>query len=384
MISENFFDNNMTNIKNIYSSNDSIPSNATLQKTQLPQMTAMSMVVITFCALICLTGMVGNGFICYYFGKVRRMKCLIPERLFSYLGSVDLLASIFNPLLYMYWAMTHYRRWDFGYWGCKLIAPVGPILTSMSTGLLVIIAVDRQKSIVQPFQARLKLTNSYLALLLAFLYALLMNVHYCLNISITNRRICGITDVQALAYAVPTICVFMVQDLLMIGIFAVTNYRIFNHLSLENDLSLLGVLARRRRAENKRTVRLLISLASIFFLLTLPRDIFMFSYIFSWIVTSEGISYKHAVHINGLLKIMNISQCCVNFFIYLRMHQGFRKYLGHLLLKRANQPGIGRSSTFDIPLTTRSISRIPTQDSFPDDPQGMSKNAENNVKMLAL
>ena len=104
--------------------------------------------VIAF-SLIISFGVVGNAIVCYVFGyKKKRHRRSTTEWLILYLGIIDLLASILNPPLYIYWTVTHYSKWHFGYLGCKILPVLGPIMTSASLGILLIFAIDRYLAIV--------------------------------------------------------------------------------------------------------------------------------------------------------------------------------------------------------------------------------------------
>ena len=316
-----------------FTSVDFITLNSTITlSTAQPKVTSggyapLEIAVISLFALIFCLGTIGNSYVFHYFGWQRRHHMSVPEQLFSILAAVDFLASATNPLLYIYWALTHYKMWHFGYWGCKFLVPLGPMTTSMSAGIFIVIAFDRQRSIVYPFKPHFERRHIRFALVLALAYAVAMNVHYIMQVTITPWGTCGVVDVRLKSYSVPTILVFLIQDLVLIFVFSFTNHRVFSHLRSKSASEILGRLGDKRKCESRRIIRLLVTLATVFFILTLPRDIFMFSYIISWF---QPTGIKHGplvIHINSLFKVLHTSNSCINFFIYLRMHEGFRNYI---------------------------------------------------------
>ncbi|XP_065643175.1 tachykinin-like peptides receptor 86C [Hydra vulgaris] len=307
--------------------------NNTSKATLNESYTLVEIIIITFFIVIFLLGTIGNGFVLFYFGFKEKRTCPIkeqrsvPEYLFCVLAVVDFFASALNPLLYTYWTITRYR-WHFSYWTCKILVPLGTIATTMSGGIFAVLSFDRQRTIVYPFKRHFKLFHIKLCLVLVFFYALLMNAHYAVNISLVNNK-CFITDVRKKAYSIPTIIYFLINDVSLIVVINFTNIRIFSKiLRLSPSTALvLGDAATKRRKENYKIIRLLAVLTTVFFVLTLPRDIFQFVHLVSWFRGSGLHTSVSLLSLYSFLKVFNVANSCVNPLIYYMMHKGFKRFI---------------------------------------------------------
>ena len=303
---------------------------------ELPYTSVEILIVALFIAIF-LMGTIGNGFVLFYFGVKEKQICAIkeqrsvPEYLFCVLAVVDFFASALNPLLYTYWTLTRYK-WYFSYWACKTLVPLGTIATTMSGGIFAVLSFDRQRTIVYPFKRHFRLSHIKISVVLVLFYALLTNAHYAFKLSLKNNK-CFVSDVRDKAYSIPTIIYFLINDVSLIVVINFTNFRIFAkilHLSPSTVL-VLGDAATKRRKENYRIIRLLVVLTSVFFVLTLPRDIIQFVHLVSW-VRGSGVHLSISLlSLYSFLKVFNVANSCVNPLIYYIMHLGFKRFIRECL-----------------------------------------------------
>lgn len=309
------------NISNGCNVNSSLLSSTHVSYT----MTGEDMFIIICFTLILILGVIGNIIVFNYFYYVKGKKRIVPDLLFSYLAIIDLASSICSPLLYISWTITRYK-WYLGYWPCKLIVPLGSIAGTTSSGIHIIVAFDRQRTILHPFKRHYKLKHIKMGVGVAFICALISNAHYAYNLTIANGK-CIVRDVRAKEFSIPTIIYFFIQDFVIIITLAMTNIRIFQKIREKKNIRLLGRLNNIRKRGNRRIVRLLSSMALMYFILTLPRDTFHIIHIISWLLNNGIPVTRTLLTINSFLKVLHTANSCVNFFIYVALHQGFKAFL---------------------------------------------------------
>ncbi|XP_047129492.1 type-1 angiotensin II receptor [Hydra vulgaris] len=297
--------------------------------------TPTEIIIVTLFTIIFVIGTIGNIFVFFYFGiKLKpafsTYPSRIPDFLFCLLAIVDFVASVFNPFLYVYWTITRYK-WYLGYWACKLLVPIGTIATTMSIGIYVILSFDRQRVILYPFKRHFKFTYIKLSVFFVLIYALIANTHYALNLT-TNVKSssCNVPHPTKNAYKIPSFLYFFFNAFTLLAVVNFTNYRIFSKMlnySPTSTLALGGGGVTSRKKVNNRIVRLLVTLTLVFFLLTLPRDIFQFVYLISLVIGRGFNISKSMLTLNSFLKVMNVAHSSVNPIIYYWMHLGFKRFI---------------------------------------------------------
>ncbi|XP_065642762.1 galanin receptor 2a isoform X2 [Hydra vulgaris] len=321
--------------------------------------TTVEVLTVTLFSTIFVLGTIGNVFVFFYFGIKKKSarsfeQRKVPDFLFCVLALVDFFASVFNPLLYAYWTLTHYK-WYFGYWTCKLFVPIGTVATTMSGGIFVVLSFDRQRTIVYPFKRHFKFVYIKLSIFLILIYALVMNAHYALNITLNvETNTCSVPDPGKKTYLVPSICYFFINACTLLVVISFTNYRIFSKMLRHSPTStlVLGNGATRRKKVNYRIIRLLTALTTVFFILTLPRDILQFVYLLSWCFGHGLALNKPILTLNSFLKVFNVANSCVNPLIYYKMHFGFKRFIKRSFGIKADNLIQGRKSS-DFNLTER-------------------------------
>ena len=77
------------------------------------------------------------------------------------------------------------------------------------------------------------------------------------------------------------------------------------------------------RLDQRRTFKMLLTLALVFSILVLPKDIFTVIYTMSY-ASGKPISIKHALDINSALKLLQSFNSVANIFIYDKLHVSFK------------------------------------------------------------
>ena len=317
---------NVSKLIHIYNATDF--RNETLDYLLLPpiEITAKDGVLIVLFCFIFVIGIIVNSHVCFVFGFKKSRGRTSTELLILYLSIVDLLASIFNPPLHVYWTATKHQMWHFGLIGCKVIPIIGPIMISASAGILCLIAVDRFVAIVIPFRGQLRTATVTKVTVVTLFLSIVMYIHYSYALTIIDfLGVCMIQDVAALSYMLPNIISILLRLILFSLVFIMSNAIIF--VSLEKQTRKLTLERDRikRLKENKRTMRVLYVMGLVFVVLIYPREIFQLYINFSWITGMDGVNLTSGVlNVNSWLLVMHTSNSCANVFIYAHMHKIYR------------------------------------------------------------
>eukprot|EP00794_Sanderia_malayensis_P011116 gene11116-12286_t len=304
-------------------------------------------IILFLLVMILVVGSVGNSVVCYVFGFKQRKRRSVPETLFLYLGTVDLIASIVNPSLYIYWTVTEFKRWDFGIVGCKFLAPLAPISVTLSALLILIIAVDRYFIIVHQFGRNYSQRRIKFVALGALLVSICLYIPYIYYLDIDVYP-CMIIDTSSPGFAYPTVAVLLLQDCGFICILIFTNVKVRRSLRQQKLSKFEHAFEARRTRSNTRLTRILIAMSLVFCLLVIPRDILQSIFIISWL-NPPGVNYTPTIiQMNSLFKVMQTANSCVNVFIYSKMHRKFRGHLirmicGIFVRKSSNNAGLDSS-----------------------------------------
>ena len=290
--------------------------------------------VVAFILIMCM-GVVGNAFVIYVFGCKRKSnQRSATDWLILYLGIIDLLSSFLNPPLYIYWTLTHYRRWDFGDLGCHILPSLGPIMASVSSGVLLIFAINRYLAIVAPFRGELSRRTVTIAFFIDIILSTGAYLHYILALTIHPKyKYCYIPDVSDYKYGIPN-CTFIILRLCVFAtVFGFTNVRIFKTLKRYSSASTSRELRASRLKQSKRIMLVLLTMGAVFTLLVFPRELFYLVYNLSWLVSINGIKFTPmSLEINSWLKVAHTANSCANVFIYSKMQTIYRKQIFRILL----------------------------------------------------
>ena len=311
----------------------------------------MTIILVFALCLIMIVGTIGNASVCYFFGWKLRGGRSIPDKLFLYLGIVDLISSILNPGVYLYFELTRYKRWDFGIIGCKVLVPFGPISTLMSASFIQIIAIDRYFVIVKPFGRTYDIRCINISVLAAIALSIASYLYYILILTVPPGKTCIVEDASDKRYSIPVVVFLLLQDIIYILIIVFTNTAIYLELRKKDALSKSETGGEQSNKRKRKLFRMLMIMSLVFIFLILPKDLFQLSFTFSW-MDAVGIKYDYnLVQINTILKILYTSNSCVNVFIYSKMHSRFRvsqKSLVSKCIQCFHRPSMGRRLSLQL------------------------------------
>ena len=273
-------------------------------------------------SMIFLCGVLGNALVIYIFGyKKKSQQALSTEKLVFYLATIDFLASLFNPVLFIYLTITRFKQWHFGYVGCKIIPACGPIATTASAGMLLLFAVDMYRAIAFPFQGELTLKTINITTTLIITISILTNIHYVYALKITDNFGCRVPHAENMLYGMPNCVLIVLRLSIYLFIFTYTHLRIYLALQRDNRCpSLDQGLAAKRECQSKRIIQCVFIMGLVFLLLVFPREILYLIYNLSWLTSICGIKFtKEIVLANSFLNVLQTSNSCANVFIYLNV-----------------------------------------------------------------
>lgn len=259
------------------------------------------------------------------------MECLI-----CYLALADLLASIINPTMFIYWTITGHRVWHFGQIGCVILPSLTRITVTYSFGIISVITIDRFRVICRPSIWQLKAHLTWVPASVVFILSILSDIPKMVYLNVKPGHGCDVNEHQTSGhYIYPRVIILIVRNILFILVFSTTLYFIYKELYGEEKITTLREQMNLKRA--KKIVCLLITMAAIFIMLVFPRDIFLIIFETSHL-SPPGIRTTQAIqHINSTLKVLHMCNCLSNPFIYAKLHSQFKRDLRTLMSCSANQ-----------------------------------------------
>ena len=282
--------------------------------------------VIAF-GLIFFIGVFGNAFVIYVFGSKRKRSMV--DWLILYLGVVDFFSSFLNPPLFIYLTINHKREWKLGKLGCKIIPSLGPIMATVSSGVLLIFAVDRYLAIVSPFHgSALSWRTVTAAFFIDIILSICFYLHYIFALKVDPiNGSCYVPKVADHNFAIPNCLLIIFRLVLFVSVFTFTSIEIFKTLKKCCVVSVNREIRERRLKKSRRTIRVLLTMGVVFFLLVFPREILYFVYNLSWILfPTKGIILNRQLNeINSWLKVAHTANSCANVFVYSHLHTVYRK-----------------------------------------------------------
>ena len=249
--------------------------------------------MICFC-IVFLVGVIGNLLILLVFIPRLKVRGHL-DLLIVYLGVVDLLASVFGPMVFIYWISTCYARWDFGSLGCKILPSLSRISVNVSIGVVLIMAIDRCNAITATIRRRNRRVMIHMSVAAVFFLSFVSESYYMNVVKLTPDNRCVLPQIVQPVYSLPLIALTIVRDLVFIAIFSATTAISVIKLRKSSKALLVGNYEKTKRSmSNTKTVKLLIAMMLVFGLLVIPRDVLHITYAISWLKwpTTTGISHK--------------------------------------------------------------------------------------------
>jgi len=278
-------------------------------------------------SIIMVLGVIGNSLVIYIYSHTSRKRFLKFERMILILAVVDLLASTINPLYYIYQIKTNYQKWMFGEAGCKILPALGPIFSAISLGLILLMAIDRDRAVCTPFKQQFSLSAIYKGLFVTVVLSVATNVPYIhyLEVHKISDEItrCSVTRSAGNTFPRFFVTINILSDICFLLIFTTTTVRIYMKLTNQHILAFPKTKDFRSR-ETKRILRTILAMGVCFIVLIYPKDIFQTSYYIS-VLHPPVLRIKDHYFINALLKVLHTSNSVVNVFLYSCLNRTFRR-----------------------------------------------------------
>ncbi|XP_047129762.1 formyl peptide receptor 2 [Hydra vulgaris] len=279
---------------------------------------------------VIIIGVIGNILVVIIF-QVDLKKRPTIDLLIFYLAIFDGLGSFFGPFVFLYWTLTCHKRWDFGWFGCKTLPTFSRVMTNISTGVILIMAVDRCRSIIFPFKRRFRKLIIHMAIIITVLISVVWESYYISSLHIDIYQTCNTAAVNNHFYAYPLITLVAARSIIFISVFSMTTFAVYIKLHNCERLVFLKNNLLNVCNKNKIVMKILIMMASVFILSVVPRDIYVLYYTISWLPGDGGIYGESVINVNHWLRLLQTSNGIYNVFIYGKMHDYFWKSLQRML-----------------------------------------------------
>lgn len=145
-------------------------------------------VVVGF-VFISLFGIIGNSVAIYVF-KPRQIKTRLKQMnlLVYYLAVIDLVSSILNPMLFLYWEFTDHSRWDFGSFLCTVLPSFRQISIVISLGIILLIVMERALSITTFKRVQLTYRKIKVFVFIIILLSILTEFDYIMSLENSSKE----------------------------------------------------------------------------------------------------------------------------------------------------------------------------------------------------
>lgn len=275
---------------------------------------------ILYGCILCVC-VVGNLLVCFYFTldnrKLRHLQLLI-----FYLAVFDLLGGVLGPSLFIYLEITSYKQWHFGDVGCKLWGYLWKVVTSVSLGIIMVISIDRCMAVCQPFRPEVTKRSVKILVVLIMLLSMVLE---CPDLIYAKQKgnICEVPFVGSPGYGYSFVFIHSIRDFLYLSTFILTYIYIQKdlHRKSTNNTNV------NRTTENKQVLKMLVVIATVFVLLTFPRDLLQIIYVASWLKGTGIRKTQDLLLINSILTVLLSCNRITNVFIYAKLHRRFRRVL---------------------------------------------------------
>lgn len=400
-------------------------------------MSALSIFLIICFSFIFVVGVFGNILVIQTFHLTKPassrvvsgkdLSLLAMETIICYLAGVDLIASICNPFLYIYYEVTQYKSWHLGKAGCLILGTINSLMDTVSCGLILTIMIERCIVMCFPFKKRLTINEVRKAVVIVLVISILFELPYIMHLEITNvaqfqykcqiskddsvlfgehkpfpqnETFCIIgksekpilstngtflhaveyfqlcsnttssmqlsltncynnrtahnttfnattqTHLKPLAgecsydtcnqiyntclprgdmsYIYSRVVIVIIRDCSFLIVFIVCIYLMYKQMKGQET-----VMQGQCTLNPKKTLYMLISIAVVFYILVLPRDIFHLIHNL-YIIAGDRLDEEDSFKANAFLKILQCSNCISNIFIYAQLHNKFRQRIKEL------------------------------------------------------
>ena len=285
---------------------------------------------VIFCVAVLLLGFFGNLLVIITFcSKGSRVKAY--EILMISLAISDLLGTFCLPLI----TILTLKSVDIsflGQFGCKFVYWLSTTSITVSAFSLVAIAIDRFRIVIRPLGGnRTKPWKICLVALFIWVLASPLGIIYYFRIDLyEGQNMCLAKYENNKEEIIHTVILFVIQMILpvltMSVMYGIILYRL--RLPTVRKLSAHKSIFEIRQRRNRQSTKLFLTVVIVFYILTLPYNIFYIWYTFNWKTITNKEAITHTYHILLLILLCN---SCANPLMYSRLHKSFRRDTVRLL-----------------------------------------------------
>ena len=235
------------------------------------------------------------------------------------LALCDFVASVVNPGHIIYRITTDYLEWESGEFGCRFLSTVGPVLSRISLGMILIMAIDRDREVSLLFKRQFHLVHIHMAIITNFFLSTLVFIPYISNSQVADYMggsVCGVFNTGN-DYHRGIVSIILISDILFVGILGTTTFRAWLRSRQPK------ITGPKKEMGNNEVFRTILVMGIAYAVCIFPRDILLVSFhlkkVFPPLI--EGLESQTA---NELLKVLQTSYSCMNFMIYMVLNPVFR------------------------------------------------------------
>ena len=285
-------------------------------------LTTEDYILISLYGVIFSIGVPGNLIVIYVL-RGRNGKKSTIQMLVCYLAIADMLGCVVSPVLFIYWQVTLYKKWHFGYIGCKVLPSMTRLPTDISLCIIIIFTIDKCYIICQPFKGHFSKNKIRLSVVTCIVLCMISEIPTIFYQKINKRSTCQVPNASVPGYAYPYITFLGTKDLTLSVVFITANYFSYKELYKGNYRTTL----KDSISEKRKLFKILASISLVFMVTVFPRDILHIVYTSSWL-SPPGINLTRGViDLNNSLKVLHLSNGIYNIFIYARLHSQFQKLI---------------------------------------------------------
>ena len=290
-----------------------------------------------FCLTVLVLGFFGNLLVIITFSsKGARMKTY--EILVISLAIGDFLGTFCFPLV----TILHLKS-DvsfLGDFGCQFINWLGTTSVTGSAFSLVAISIDRLMLVIRPHQNRPRPWKVSSMAFLIWIIASFPGIIYFFRIHYwPEHNMCRTTYKNEREDIAHTVSLFLIQMVFPIITMSVVYGAILYRLKSMaiRRLSTRSNSFEIRQKKNRKLTKLFLTLVIVFFVLTLPYNIFYIWYTLKGqtIQRNNSLTIKHVYHV---LLLILLSNSCANPLIYAKLHKSFRRKILRIIFPCLMKP----------------------------------------------
>ena len=263
-------------------------SNFTKSRAQECHLKPTDILLIAGYIAVIVIGLGGNILVLAIF-RSKWKKGSIIELLICYLAVFDALSSFFGPSVFMYWTLVCWKRWDFGWVGCKIFPYLFRVFTTISAGIILIMAVDRCRLILFPVRRRFQRKTIHISIFATVLISFLWESYYANAVYVNKYGICTVLPVNSPSYAYPLIVLTLMKIAIFVLVFLSTTVAVYLKLCRCNKTTLLKKFPNKQPTKDLKVMKMIVTIAIVFILSVVPRDALHLLYTISWMPGNTGI-----------------------------------------------------------------------------------------------